>query len=284
MTRALLLLLLALLLLFVASSSAQGDVVAAANDTSDRPPADEEVATANDTEKGAYTAYQDCSFDRDVYCFGTTDAIDDLDLDRIPRNEVKVALSELDTSEPDEGLGIGLSTDSKMEVEAYAIGVIIKDIFDVDALRGKFKAKLKLYLFKIRPSPFESFVSAIAAIYNNTTRTTRNTVAYGDGPNEYYYKLHDESLQGISYVWGEGARTDDGRLVVPDGVCSQYANENLASLTMDEYRALSFQESLDSASLDPKRGNDGSLHHISATLNIDFKPFNRRFYPFQVRE
>ena len=234
----------------------------------------------NDTEKVALFPHEGCSFDRDLYCFANANATDDLFIDLIPRNEIKSALSDL-RGTGEETRGIGLSADSTIEVDAYAIGVIVKDIFDVDALIGKFKAKIILYIFGIRGSPYDSLSSASAAIYSDTSRTSRKDD--GDWHTQQYYKLHDEDLRGASYVWHQGARTDDGRLVVPDGVCSRYAKENLVPLSMDEYKSLSFRASLENAKLIPKLGNDGKLHHVLAELSVDFKPFNRRFFPFQVR-
>jgi len=233
----------------------------------------------NNTDKVALFPHEGCSFDRDLYCFANANATDDLFINRIPRNEIKSALTDLQRNE-EKIRGIGLSANSTIEVDAYAIGVIINDVYDVDTLLGNFKAKIIVYLFKIRDSPYDSLMSASNAIYSSTSRTSRKND--GDWNNEQYYKLHDEDLLGASYVWRKGAKTDDGRLVIPDGVCSQYAKENLVPLSMDEYNTLSFRASLENAKLTPKQGNDGKLHHIVAELSVDFKPFNRKFHPFQV--
>lgn len=194
------------------------------------------------------------------------------------------------------------------DVDAFALGVVIKSISDIDPVHGTFLATLKFYVYNITET-FSTIQEAFDTIYKDSSMTTRTTVK-----DSIYYRLREQDIDG---AWSSPpTETEDGEFAHPDGVCKASAMKSMrvshfanSSVTMKHTERFSHPSCNSSSNhcmqpilaeefnMDVLRlphlnskivptmvsDDDGFLSYIDVVgAEFKFKPINRKYFPVQI--
>mmetsp|Transcript_37393 Transcript_37393/g.78864 ORF Transcript_37393/g.78864 Transcript_37393/m.78864 type:complete len:757 (+) Transcript_37393:35-2305(+) len=247
--------------------------------------------------------HNSCSFSRDTYCQQVAQENIDLFLgvnataaekEAILRNSLKneLGISYEPLVDASVNYWMDNATDKKAgwkgysvrepsqlyKVNAYAVGLMIQSLSNIDSIKGTFDATLRIYFFNITEGPFDKVSDAVNTIYKDDSKTTSTRVR---GKNDEFYRLNEESFPN---AWA-GGRTEKGEFIHPDGICTAKAMASMQPIKADE----DFVKDLMRfpGSMIPRiwpnymHDENGDLSNVELTTTFKFRPLNRRYYPFQ---
>ncbi|KAL7530971.1 hypothetical protein ACHAWF_003580 [Thalassiosira exigua] len=244
-----------------------------------------------------FVGHGGCSLSRDIFCHNITqDSIDTIQgMDADEKEEVITqalydglgisyrplvqghvefwAQNSLDEREAGwTGYTVKEGSD-KFEVQALALGVVIKSITNIDSVAGTFDAALKLYYFNITEGPFDTVKDAVDTIYKDTSRTTAQDVKY--------FRLRDLEIDD---AW-LGGETEDGEQVHPDGVCKPSTIKTMRPIRAEEFNLGLLRLPHLNARIFPTPvvDEEGYLSYVDIVgASFKFKPINRKYFPVQI--
>ncbi|KAL7544193.1 hypothetical protein ACHAWF_007574 [Thalassiosira exigua] len=160
----------------------------------------------------------------------------------------------------------------KFEVQALALGVVIKSITNIDSVAGTFDAALKLHYYNITEGPFDRVQDAVDAIYKDTSRTTAQDMTY--------FRLNDHEIDD---AWS-GVKTEDGERAHPDAVCKPSAMKTMRPIRAEEFNLDLLRLPHLNVAISPKPvvDKEGYLSYVDIVkASFKFKPINRKYFPVQ---
>lgn len=179
----------------------------------------------SDTAEGvSFLVHQECRID-DLYCLSLSNSIlgdtSDIIIDTDNETYIEASIAKHLTDEiglsydpfvdkvakflaenPDStslnsigNYGFAIEESSRYRVNAYAIGVVVYGISNIDSIMGNFDVEMRIHLYNITQAPFGTIKEAMDTVYRNSSRTSRES----SGRKDFnFYRLHEEELDGRS--------------------------------------------------------------------------------------